>query len=1523
MRSVDWLILQPHIYINPPHIAKYGFVVDGFFSPDRGIRMESSTSFASFDDTPFSWLLNTEESTVEVFVNYDLSPNLDIPSDLNMMTKIISDLKNMPPQVKELSKQLLAVENDDLYSFLLSTVNDLTYNINQYFQALTQKDLKQIAISLADLRVQCKRILNSLWNVNDKLSTNPSKNNLQNDVLNVTARIEHLSNKVLVEVQNLFVYETTSGSGFRINSRICLSNNFCFPSLEVNVLNSFNNCPNLKDQHQINQPVPNVCMTGEYFITQTLNQFIRVPAGSKLRLAFACNVNHWIGNIPVYIKLLGIEQDTTMHLTMDDIYFSFSGKLWGLFDVSGNVTSRLGSFESMVLSANGEVAVEGPLSLGKILKNNIISLSHKLVDDSERRLSQVSKSLDIAISTLQNTLKEEAIQTANVAEARDKHDSALKDIVEANNAVERARKTLEDLRHDTRDLEEAVDNVCEIHECSGVCLPGSKLVPYVEDVYGYVPYECCINKEESTVVNETTACCDICYLATPVKTMSLDPIKLITAAYDFIMKKYISGVIAVITSIKKGSRNSYSKGECCEECQKPVLVTATLQSCSTCVNYEIIGQIKRSKTEEVFCSTHIPDANCVQTNEQCRKQRSRAFDQIKKETPDLAVPIKECDDAVLSASVAEAVLNEALIDLDNALNQQKEVSDRVMILKKHFNNTQDALDKIRREVEAGLNIKQHQINGSLEDSLELKKLHFNIDLVEEDTSMIPVVCYMTLSSTPVQIQVFIDANNLNYTIENAALFITGELFGDVTRSVGRRRGVNQNRDGFRRRRDITTFIQQPPIQKIGYILVNDSQDLNITSSLSRDQNVIRNEERCADYNNILDFVKHSFQTLLETVNISKVANAKSLETEEMFQHDYLYNLSVVTSPSDVNRSALLYFNLTMSDLEESNTGNGVEEKALSKVINSLKRKTNNTKSLLEVDLMTNWKTVMDQYTRNASGITDCEGFYDCLTAELIALKYLSEGKEIYQNVSALDEYVSTFLNANLSSSDKLETSGKIVLTRVIFLKNYNDICLEAPVITEHPKPNISTVEGEDITLTCQATGNPLPKFSWKFNGQILSGMNSNSLHLNQVNSSNSGTYSCQACNKVTKVSSLQCDVTIEFAPLITEHPQDTVIEHGNIEGAYFTCQASARPLADYQWYFQSLSSDMELIPGQNGSIIEILSPTFNQDGWYTCKASNNHGQQLSSAAKLHVLGISMPEFSSKIAISFFSVGSFKSKKTSLEDTIANVMSNTDAELERLNYQEFTQNGKSFLRQTTFEIKSTNATSIDVVTVSREESAYRVKDKIESIHEKVVQLKNMLTPGETFKHRGEIVEMVEFNAALNGPICPNTQYAHTDGYICVNCPPGSYRGNDNLPAVCQKCPQGFHQPKEGQTKCLRCDGCSDADFEAHKHNKLPPASSSMLSRTMISEEKHVAKKDGSKWTNSAVGVMVILIVVRIGRVIKSKVYKKQNDYQYQKMQKSGDEYVPTKKHTLCPKGKSVKALILCLLIVIYFYLFNLF
>ena len=85
------------------------------------------------------------------------------------------------------------------------------------------------------------------------------------------------------------------------------------------------------------------------------------------------------------------------------------------------------------------------------------------------------------------------------------------------------------------------------------------------------------------------------------------------------------------------------------------------------------------------------------------------------------------------------------------------------------------------------------------------------------------------------------------------------------------------------------------------------------------------------------------------------------------------------------------------------------------------------------------------------------------------------------------------------------------------------VCLyisDRPEITKHPQ-NVTETERYNVTLTCNATGNPEPQFSWykvkntvKSSNRIKFSANNSLLTITDVNRKDSGGYLCVAHNQL-------------------------------------------------------------------------------------------------------------------------------------------------------------------------------------------------------------------------------------------------------------------------------------------------------------------------------------------------------------------------------------------------------------------------
>ncbi|XP_068685505.1 hemicentin-1-like isoform X2 [Montipora foliosa] len=143
------------------------------------------------------------------------------------------------------------------------------------------------------------------------------------------------------------------------------------------------------------------------------------------------------------------------------------------------------------------------------------------------------------------------------------------------------------------------------------------------------------------------------------------------------------------------------------------------------------------------------------------------------------------------------------------------------------------------------------------------------------------------------------------------------------------------------------------------------------------------------------------------------------------------------------------------------------------------------------------------------------------------------------------------------------------------------------------KGNKTLTEGENLNLSCQASGDPLPFVSWIIVG---GGQHTNSnLVLTNIQRNQSGEYRCEAsnpCNVDTKV----VTVDVQYQPEITYISARQTVNSGNVVN--LNCTADGNPAAMVHWTRLSDNSDVTMPLAISGK---------EHEGNYRCTASNSVG----------------------------------------------------------------------------------------------------------------------------------------------------------------------------------------------------------------------------------------------------------------------------------------------------------------------------
>ncbi|XP_045064268.1 carcinoembryonic antigen-related cell adhesion molecule 5-like [Coregonus clupeaformis] len=168
----------------------------------------------------------------------------------------------------------------------------------------------------------------------------------------------------------------------------------------------------------------------------------------------------------------------------------------------------------------------------------------------------------------------------------------------------------------------------------------------------------------------------------------------------------------------------------------------------------------------------------------------------------------------------------------------------------------------------------------------------------------------------------------------------------------------------------------------------------------------------------------------------------------------------------------------------------------------------------------------------------------------------------------------------------------------------SDITVLEPIsgatITTSPNPPI--IEGNSVTLTCDASGSIISR-EWMKDGQLLSAggnmiisEDKRVLSINPVKRTDSGEYLCRVSNPISTADAKH-DLIVNYGPDGMEIKGPTEIEVG--QKFTLTCSADSIPTASYTWMHNGTK-----IPGHSLELIKGKSEYFDS-GDYTCTATND------------------------------------------------------------------------------------------------------------------------------------------------------------------------------------------------------------------------------------------------------------------------------------------------------------------------------
>ncbi len=173
-----------------------------------------------------------------------------------------------------------------------------------------------------------------------------------------------------------------------------------------------------------------------------------------------------------------------------------------------------------------------------------------------------------------------------------------------------------------------------------------------------------------------------------------------------------------------------------------------------------------------------------------------------------------------------------------------------------------------------------------------------------------------------------------------------------------------------------------------------------------------------------------------------------------------------------------------------------------------------------------------------------------------------------------------------------------------------------PSITQQPV-SLTVTQGDNVTFTVVATGDPPLSYQWRFGGNNLSGATSTSYTVIGAQAANAGNYDVVVSNNSGSVASAVATLTVLIPPSITQQPASLTATQG--DNVTFTVVATGDPPLSYQWRFGVPGVSGGDIAGATNDVLALSNVQPTNAGNYRVIVRNASGSTNSVVATLTVL----------------------------------------------------------------------------------------------------------------------------------------------------------------------------------------------------------------------------------------------------------------------------------------------------------------
>ena len=878
----------------------------------------------------------------------------------------------------------------------------------------------------------------------------------------------------------------------------------------------------------------------------------------------------------------------TVEATIDQmrLYFNGTARIFGMYPalLFGSV-AQTNQWNGAPLNIFGQLQDEFII----ILQTDAKMYFDLSINNYQERISNARVSLQAARQQLDAAQSTNTNNNASLNIARSEYDTTLNEFSKANQTAYDIQDMVDQAGEDLNDLRIRLDALCTITTCSEQCIPAVKCETCVTNVtipiQGICNVTCSRFRQEKQAVDfvqvmrwgwfreESCITENICVFWDCYTQISCT-------------NRSISRAFIAIEPVYETINVTYQT-----TCEEPCLegfATDTIEA-TCCAS---VGCDNETDSDE---GSKVPDPACVNENSVCESSRQIIFDALEAAADSSATLLRQLQEANRNVSLANLRVTSAMARLTTSETLFNQSSRALAEEQRIHDNAESAYQQVLSD-NSNIQMFIDLMNTANDTMLiGILNVTFNITIITESPTNLPldVSYHVPLLNHTSTRRVVVDFQRVELSVRNAAMSIVEDIFL-LNTSTRSKRSIKTTRQATQETADSNQLYFEEKCSEIRnlqeYIIVlNNSISSIAEMAISSMMSITANTEliaSLAETSMELFSQSQNINTSIISMNFNVTINSTTVELGESETEieilDFLQNLGNLsgTVGEDVEEDSFRSWLLEMQDLHQrTGAAAGFECFGFSDCLNTVADVTEEllifspsliANALLDVFPIAR-RVLLDIVQSSNITITDAsqnlKKFYNVIGDIQLTNYYCAQPPVIIEqppqrvnpregstlqltcNVS-LDFSVSyewkrgeiELLNANLSiltiENIELADSGNYTCEATNHIGTV--VTIEVSVEVQQPpafflEPNNIDVyfgDSNNATFQCNATGLPLPGFTWHFQPknsdnftEILGEVN-NEYSVGYPKPENEGLYYCTASNEQDTIQSRIVELTV-------------------------------------------------------------------------------------------------------------------------------------------------------------------------------------------------------------------------------------------------------------------------------------------------------------------------------------------------------------------------------------------------------------